>query len=161
MGELTSCEDAWGQRATAAAIAAARRIVLGEDAAINKNAPVGRLSETEWGWIVSAVIFAWIATRAQQATEEGLNVEQVIRVSMLDPNPWDAGMVTTILPKLAEKSGIDWQQPLSAWSKETMTAFLLTALDLIKAAQISRDFGGGSVTRKRAGIPEKGDVIPF
>jgi hypothetical protein len=162
MGALTEREDEWSRRATAAAIAAARRVVLGDGAVINKNTPVGRLSDHEFGWITSAAIFAWIATHAEQATVEGLDVEQTIRVGMLDPaNPWDAGMIATILPKLADAPGIDWQQPLSAWSRETVVAFLLTALDLIRAAQIARDLGGGSITRKRAAMTNEGDPIPF
>ena len=44
MGELTEREDEWGRRATAAAIAAARRIVLGDQAVVNMNSPVGRLN---------------------------------------------------------------------------------------------------------------------
>jgi hypothetical protein len=76
---LSAYEDAWQRRATAAAIAAARNIVLGDDAAINMNAPVGWLSDTEWGWIVGAVIFAWIRVRAEQAAAEGVDVERVVR----------------------------------------------------------------------------------
>jgi hypothetical protein len=156
---LSQHEDDWQARATAAAIAAARKIALGD--AINKHTPVGRLSDCEWGWIISAAIFGWIATRAEQATVEGLDAEQTIRVGMLDPSPWDAGMVATILPQLADAPGIDWQQPFSAWSRETVVAFLLTALDLIRAAQIARDLGGGSITSKRTAMPDEGDPIPF
>jgi hypothetical protein len=64
--ELSQQEDDWGRRATAAAIAAARSVVLSDGAAINMNAPVGRLSDVEWGWVVSTVIFAWIRTRASR-----------------------------------------------------------------------------------------------
>src|SRR5262249_40940106 len=106
-------DSEWQEAATAASITAAHKVVLRDDAGINKNAPVGRLSDLEWGWIVAAVIFAWISTCAQQATEEGRDVEQVIRTSMLDPNPWDAGMVTSILPKLVEiLPDVDWSKPI-------------------------------------------------
>jgi hypothetical protein len=37
MGGLTEREDEWGLRATAAAIAAARKIVLGDEAVINQT----------------------------------------------------------------------------------------------------------------------------
>jgi hypothetical protein len=141
-------DDEWAEAATAASIAAARKVVLGDQAFINMNTPVGRLSDVEWGWIVSSAIFAWIATHAQQATVEGLDVEQTIRMSMLDPNPWDAGMISTILPKLADTSGVDWSKPPANWSRDQMISFLLAALGLIREATIARDLGGGSITRK-------------
>jgi hypothetical protein len=105
MGEGLRRDSEWQEAATAASIAAARKVVLGDDAAVNKNTPVGRLSDLEWGWLAASIIFAWIATCAQQATEEGRDVEHVIRMSMLDPNPWDAGMVMTILPELGKMLG--------------------------------------------------------
>jgi hypothetical protein len=132
VGELSEREDEWGRRATAAAIAATRRIVLGDAAVIPMNTPVGRLSDTQWGWIVAAVIFAWITTRAQQAVEEGRDVEVVIRSAILDPNPWDAGAVAMILPQLADVPDVDWSKPLAAWSREAMTGFLTAALGLIR-----------------------------
>jgi len=135
-------------------------VVLGDEAAINKNAPVGRLSDVEWGWIVTSAIFAWIATHAQQATTEGLDVERCIRMSMLDPNPWDAGMVATILPKLADAPGVDWSKPLAEWSCEQMISFLLAALSLIREATTARDLGGGSITRKSK-TNSLNDAIPL
>jgi hypothetical protein len=45
MGELSKQEDEWLRRATAAAIAAARKIANGD--AVNKNTPVSRLSDLE------------------------------------------------------------------------------------------------------------------
>ena len=114
MGELTQREDEWQQRATAAAIAAARRVVLGNEAAVNMNTPVGRLSDIEWGWIVAAAIFAWIATRAEQATAEGLDTERAIRVTgFARGEPWDAGAIAAILPELGDDASIDWSQPLA------------------------------------------------
>jgi hypothetical protein len=141
-------DNEWQEAATAASIAAARKVVLGDDATINKNTPVGRLSDLEWGWVVSGAIFAWISVHAQQATVEGLDVEQTIRMSMLDPNPWDAGMIRTVLPKLADAPGIDWSKPLADWSRDQMISFLLAAVGLIREATIARDLGGGSITRK-------------
>jgi hypothetical protein len=129
MGELTRQEDDWLQRATAAAIAAARRIVLGNEAAVNMNAPVGRLSDIEWGWIVAAVIFAWIQTRAEQATAEGLDTERTIRVTgSARGEPWDAGAIAGILPELGDDESINWSKPLAAWSRDAMIAFLQNAL---------------------------------
>ena len=51
MGKLTKSEDDRQRRATDTAIGAARRVVLGDAAAIPTNTPVGRLSDVEWGWI--------------------------------------------------------------------------------------------------------------
>jgi hypothetical protein len=151
MGELTEREDEWGRRATAAAIAAARKIVLGNGAAVNMNTPVGRLSDIEWGWIISSAIFGWIATHAEQATAEGLETELVLRNAGLDPNPWDAGAVATILPALAE-APVDWTKPLAEWSQETVVGFLLEALRLMRKAMIARDLGGGIMRKSNAGV---------
>jgi hypothetical protein len=167
MGELSEREDDWGQRATAAAIAAARNVVLGDDAAVNKNAPVGRLSDVEWGWIFSASLFAWISVRSEQATAEELDTERAIRMTGLDKNPWDAGAIAAILPELAHCRGVDWSKPLNDWSRETMIEFLLEALRLVRRGMIARDLGDG-ITRKStiarhadtaAGEPD--DALPF
>ena len=139
-------EDRWQQRAMAAAIAAARKVVCGDVAAINKNAPVGRLNDIEWGWIVSAILFAWITARAEQATTEELDTEQTIRMTGLDRNPWDAGAIAAILPELADVK-IDWSKSLADWPKEVMVEFLLEALRLVRKGMIARDLGGG-ITRK-------------
>jgi hypothetical protein len=147
MGELSKQEDDWQKKATDAAVAAARKILLGDDAAVNKNAPVGRLSDLEWGWIISSAIFAWIRTRAEQATVEELSAEQAIRLTAFDENPWDAGAIAAILPELAQLRGIDWSKPLADWSRVTMIEFLLEALRLVRRGMIARDLGDG-ITRK-------------
>ncbi len=158
MGKLTKSEDDWQRRATDAAIAAARRIVLGDAAAIPMNTPVGRLSDVEWGWIAAAVIFAWIATRAEQATAEGLDTERTMRLTGYDPEPWDAGAIAAMLPKLGDMPGIDWTNPLAGWSRETMINFLTTALALIRKAMIARDLSGGTITGKAVDL---NDSIPL
>jgi hypothetical protein len=54
-----------------------------------------------------------------------------------------------ILPDLANaRAGIDWSQPLSTWSKETMAEFLLIAMRLIRKAMIARDLSAKGITRK-------------
>jgi hypothetical protein len=158
-------EDDWQRKATAAAVTAARNIVLGDDAAINKSAPVGRLSDTEWGWIVTAVLFAWIGARAEQAAAEELDTEQTIRLTGLDRNPWDAGAIAAILPELAQCRGIDWSKSLNDWPRETMIEFLLEALRLVRRGMIARDLGDG-ITRTisrhantAAGVPS--DDLPW
>jgi hypothetical protein len=146
MGELSKCEDEWQRRATAAAVAAARRVVKG-DAAIPANTSVGRLSDAQWGWLVAAALFAWIGVRAEQATAEGLDVEPMIRDGCSDA--WDAGAIATILPKLAETPDIEWSSPLAEWPPETMVHFVATALRLTLEAMAARDHGPG-VTRTSA-----------
>ena len=151
MPSISQQEDEWQRKATTAAIAAARKLVLGDKTVIPMNTPIGRLSDNEWGWIVCAVIFAWIATRAEQATAEGLSTEMAVRLTGLHPDPWDAGAVATILPELAEVP-IDWTKSLSEWPREDMVEFLTRALGLIQKATIARDLGGGSITRKPAAV---------
>ena len=63
---LSALEDDWQRRATAAAIEAARGVIK-LDAPIPPGTPIGRLSDTEWGWILAAMLFAWISKRAEQA----------------------------------------------------------------------------------------------
>ena len=145
---LSAIEDQWQRDATAATIAAARGVVQ-MDGPIPPGTPIGRLSDTEWGWILAAMLFAWISKRAEQATAEGLNTERTIRMTGLDPQPWDAGAVTAILPELADACvDLDWSKPLVSWSRENITEFLLKAMPLIRKAMIARDFSDKGVTRK-------------
>ena len=114
----TALEDEWQRRATAAAIEAARSVVtLGGP--IPPATPVGRLNDTE----------------------------QTIRMTGLDPEPWDAGCVAAILPELASTS-FDWSQPITAWPKDTMVEFLLTAMRLIRKATIARDLSDKGISRQ-------------
>jgi hypothetical protein len=144
---LSAIEDLWQRDATAAAIAAARDVVR-TDGPIPPGTPIGRLSDIEWGWIVAGVLFAWIGKRAEQATAEQLDTEQVIRMLALDPQPWDAGAVAAILPDLADAcSGLDWSKPLAAWKREHITEFLLKAMPLVRKAMTARDLSAQGVTR--------------
>jgi hypothetical protein len=144
----TALEDEWQRRATAAAIEAARGVVK-FDGPIPPATPVGRLNEVEWGWILAAMLFAWIRTRAEQAACEQLDTEQTIRLTGLDPEPWDAGAVAAILPELAGAcAGIDWSQPVADWSRDTMVEFLLAAMRLIRKATIARDLSDKGVTHQ-------------
>ena len=148
MGSETALEDEWLRRATAAAIEAARGVItLGGP--IPPATPVGRLNDTELGWVLAAMLFAWIRTRAEQAAAEQLDTEQTIRMTGLDPQPWDIGAIMAILPELADACpGIEWSQPLASWPREIMADFLLTAMRLIREAVIARDFSGKGITRK-------------
>jgi hypothetical protein len=60
----SAIDDEWQRRATAAAIGAARGLVR-DGSHIRSGTPVGRLGDTEWGWVFGAMLFAWIATRAE------------------------------------------------------------------------------------------------
>jgi hypothetical protein len=139
-------EDIWQRRATAAAIEAARKIV--RDGVIPPGTPIGRLGDVEWGWLIGGVLFGWVSTRAEQATAEGLDTEQTVRLTALDPQPWDIGAVVAILPELGEMPGVDWSVPISQWSRETISEFLLTAMRLIRTAMIGRDLSKRGITRK-------------
>ena len=143
---LSALEDQWQRDATAAAISAARQVLLGP---IPPGTPIGRLSDTEWGWIVAAILFAWISVRAQQATAENLDTERTIRMTALDPQPWDAGAVAAILPELAAACAeLDWSKPLTEWSREDIIKFLLKAMPLIRKAMIARDLSDKGITRQ-------------
>jgi hypothetical protein len=141
----SAIEDAWLRRATAVAIEKARAVVTG--GVMSPNTPVGRLGDVEWGWIVAAVLFGWISTRAEQATDSGVGVEESIRAVNLDPNPWDVGAIAAILPELSD-SEVDWNKPLVGLSREEMITFLADALSLIRKAMAARDRGQGLVTRR-------------
>jgi hypothetical protein len=82
----SALEDEWQRRATAAAIEAARKVVK-VDGVIPPGTPIGRLGDVEWGWLIAAVLFAWISTRAEHAAAEEIDTEQAIRLTGLDPNP--------------------------------------------------------------------------
>ena len=67
-------DDVWQRRATAAAILAVREVIRG--GTIPPATPISRLSDIELGWLFAASLFAWIKTRAEQATAEGWDVEE-------------------------------------------------------------------------------------
>ena len=56
MGALSKLENEWLDKATAVAVASARKTALSSGPLM--NTPVGRLSDHEWGMICAAVIFA-------------------------------------------------------------------------------------------------------
>ena len=145
MPAADSIDDIWQRRATAAAIAAVRQVIDG--GVIPKAASIGRLTDIELGWLVAAGLFAWIRTRAEQATAEGGDTEQTLHTTALDPGPWDAGAVVYILPELAKLDGI-------TWSKDTMIRFLLAAMKLITAAMAARDISGGGIATNRKSVEE-------
>jgi hypothetical protein len=115
---------------------------------IPPGTPIGRLGETEWGWLVAAILFGWISTRATQATAEEVDTERCVRMTGLDPEPWDAGAVAAILPELAEIPDINWSKPFGEWPQDVVINFLITAMRLIRKAMIARDISDRGVTQK-------------
>jgi hypothetical protein len=135
LSAVTAEQDEWVRRAYSAAVAAAKDLA-GPQGPLR----IGKLSDSEWGWIASAVIWGWVATRSQQAAEEGWDLEKTVRRTELEPCPWSTGAVIQVLPKLAAACpDFDWSQPASSWSKETLAGFLQTAFNLMTRAIIARD----------------------
>jgi hypothetical protein len=161
----SAVEDAWLQRATVVAIEHARAAIAA--GSVPPNTPIGRLSDSEWGWIVAAVLFGWIETRAEQATKSGAGAEQCIRDINLDPDPWDIGAVAAILPELASVSPISMMRfkPFYDLSCDEMSAFLLDAFGLIRKAMVARDWGQNRVTQHKPNgssmEPDTLDGLPF
>jgi hypothetical protein len=145
----TAIDDAWQCRATATAIEAARKVV---GRAIPAGTPIGRLSDIEWNWLTAAVLFGWISTRAEQAVAEKIDSELAVRMTGLDPEPWDAGVVTSVLAELAEIPGIDWTLSLAQWPRDTMVGFLLAATRLIRKAEIARDLSNTGISKQSTGV---------
>jgi hypothetical protein len=145
---LSALEDIWQREATRVAIREARAVING--GAVPPMTPIGRLSDTEWGWLVAAILFGWINTRAQQATSNGVGLPdqfRYIREAGLEPDPWDIGAIEAILPELAN-SEVDWSKSLAGFSPEEMIAFLGDAYNLIGKAMLARDKGERLVTRR-------------
>ncbi|MGE5219283.1 MAG: hypothetical protein ACM3SP_19985 [Chloroflexota bacterium] len=153
-------EDDWQAAATAAAITGARKIA-NNCPSLPAMTPVGRLSDAQWGWVLTGAIFAWVEKRVEQAIAEGLDQEQAVRDTGLTPSPGDVAVVASILAELAEKAAIDWSLPLASWSKDTMVNFLLLAWQLINKAELARDHGSGSTILRKPTNRKEGDALPF
>ena len=148
-------EDAWLRQATTEAIKAARTVVTG--GAVPPMTPVGRLSDTEWGWIIASILFGWIRERATQATANGLNVEKQIQQTGLVPDPWDAGSIACVLPELAEAK-VDWSASLAELSRDELICFLGDAYTLIQKAMNARDLGEHQIARQPPTGPTTEDI---
>jgi hypothetical protein len=154
IASISAEQDEWLRRAFAAAVAAAKDLV-DDRGPIRSNIAIGRLGDSEWKWIVSAAVSAWVAIRSEQAAAEGWDLEQTIRMTRLEPCPWDTGAVIKILPQLAQARGdFDWSLPVGSWSKEALAGFLLAAFNLIQRATIARDV----VEEQLAGKPTSADA---
>jgi hypothetical protein len=134
-------DDIWQRRATADAIVSMRKSF--EEGNIPPGTPVGNLTDHELGWLHAMGLFAWIRSRSVQATANGWSTEEALRITNLEPQPWDVGAALHVLPEIGALPDLDWSKPLSAWSKDEMAGFLVEASKLIRAAMIARDVGGG------------------
>jgi hypothetical protein len=147
----STIEAVWQRQATEEAIAAARAVI---GSPIPPGTPIGRISDTEWGWIAAGILFGWISTRARQAASENLDTEQIIRRIALDPDPWDVGAIEAILPTLADAlPDLDWSRPVTDWPRQTMTEFLLAALRLVHRAMEARNSSDRGISRKASATP--------
>jgi hypothetical protein len=71
----------------------------------------------------------------------------------------DIAVVRSILPGLADTAGVDWSQPLAAWTRDQMTSFLLVAWRLIGEAARTHD--ESKILKPAPFNEEIGDPIPF
>lgn len=149
--QLANASEAdWDAKATLSAIAAARSVISGDG--INARAMISSLSDIEWGWIVAAVIFGWIDTKAQQATAEGISSDVTIRtMTARDPAPWETGAIATILPALGGLQNVDWSKPVGEWSKDQIVAFAWQIYRLTDGALAARDDGATDKIVRRLG----------
>ncbi|WP_439394967.1 hypothetical protein ACRQ5Q_38325 [Bradyrhizobium sp. PMVTL-01] len=159
MGEISNREDEWQRKAISAAIAEARKIVLGNN--LLMHTPAGSLSDLQWGWILAAALFGWITTRCEQAIAEELDQQQAVRSFERSPSPDEIAVARAILPALADQADIEWSQPATAWSKDTMANFVLLVRQLLEQAQFARDRRVGGILRKSDFNEKTGDAIPF
>lgn len=155
IASISAEHDRWTRQAIVASIARAKDLVAPQGP-IRSATQLGKLSDSEWGWIVSTVIWGWVSTRAEQGASEGLDPERAVRITKLDPDPWDIGAIKIILPELAKScAGFDWAKPANIWTKDELAEFLLAAFNLIQRATAARD----AIEEQLAGKPVNADVI--
>jgi hypothetical protein len=155
---IAAGRDSWTKKAFAACLAAAKDLI-GPDGPIRPGLAIGKLADSEWIWIIHAVIWAWVAGRAEQAASEGLDAERATRVTSLIPDPWDDGAIAAILPELADTCpNLDWSKPIGEWAKGDIVELLAMASALIPYARAARD----AVEEKVAGkIPQASGATQF
>jgi hypothetical protein len=135
---ISAENDKWLKRGTASAVAEVRKLICPE--LIRSDKRMGNLDQGQLTWIVSAAVWGWITTRSEQAASEGLDPERAIRLTNLDPDPWDLGSIRTILPELAKAcSDFDWSKPANKWTKDELAEFLLVEFNLIRKAHAARN----------------------
>ena len=136
---ISADRDKCTKRAFDAGVAAAKDLI-GTEGPIRPSVPVGLLTESEWGWVVSTVVSAWVQIRSEQASVEGWNCERAAHETGLEPDPWVQGAVASILPKLVEACpGLNWGKAVGEWEKNDVVAFLIAAFGLIQRTLAARD----------------------
>jgi hypothetical protein len=143
----SAIEDCWQREATRVAIQGVRAVING--GAVPPLTPIGRLSDTELGWLVAAALFGWINTRARQATSNGIGPDKYLYINeaYFESDPWDTGAIEAILPELGTCTA-DWSKSLNNFSRDEIVAFLYDAFVLIRKAMAARDKGEERITRK-------------
>lgn len=133
-------DDRWEARAVQEAVDAAKAMTDGEF--ITPRTPIGSLSDNEWGWYVTAIIFAWIKVRAQQAVEEGTPGGRISMdiIGKQEPGPWDRGALEACLPALGDiVERVGAEKPLGSYSKTEIVELLWTVIKFYQAAEAARD----------------------
>ena len=146
--KLRSLDAEWDAKASQAAIDGAREATE----SINPRAAISSLSSTEWMWIAMGAVFGWIKTKSQHAIAESKSFDKTIReMPQYFPEPWDAGAVESILPKLGDLKGMPWDKPLGDWSTKEMVRLAWNMHYLIDGAIARRDEGAeGKITKTRS-----------
>ena len=133
-------------------------VIIGDND-INGRAMIGSLNDLEWGWIACAAVFAWIRTKSEQAVAEGIGYDQAIRAMPgRVPQPWDAGVVTAMLPALGEIDGVPWNKPIGGWSKDQMVLFLWQSHCLVEQAFSARDEGSECKITQNTSVAKSANV---
>jgi hypothetical protein len=151
---IAADRDKWMHQAFAETPAAAKDLIT-DQGPIRSGTPVGRLTDPEWGWISSSIVWAWISVRAEQAASEGWDLERAVYTSKLAPDPHNIGAIVSILPALFEACpDLDWSLPIGSWSKEAIAEFLYASFYLVERALAARD----AVEAQIAG-PVNADIV--
>jgi hypothetical protein len=154
MGKISQHEDDWQAKATAAAIAEVRKAIGEFGPAM--HTPLSKLSDLQLGWLIAPALFAWVTKRCEQAIAGGIDREDAVRMLEAEPSPGEVAAARSILPDLCDQAKVDWSQPLSAWTRETMTDFVLLAWKLLSRAEVARDAGPGIIQKSSLQ-----DELPF
>jgi hypothetical protein len=154
MAKKPDVDADWQIRTMQACIKSARDVVSPDS--VNPRAAIGGLSDIEWGWLVSAIVFAWISTKAAQAVTEGMATETAIHTQHnQDPPAWIAGAIETILPTLAQMT-FPWDVAIGSWPKGAVVKFCHRIWQLSEEAIALRDKGSvDTIERKLSGLSDE------
>ena len=138
---------------TPQSVAAAKDFV-GSPGPIRSSTAIGRLGDSEWGWIASAIIWGWVATRSEQAAAEGWGLEELSGRPGLSRARGTQGRSSRSCRSSPRPVPTSTGRSLPAPGRRRKLAkFLLTAFDLIQRATIARD-----VVEEQIAQPTSADV---